>query len=89
MNVTVTYNHYLLRQQSKRDSEEFELEQGATFRQLTERMRWEYGESFVRRFTERGGQSASVLINGTQLRDIDRVLRNGDRVNILVRTTGG
>lgn len=89
MKITVTYNHYLLRQQSSRDSEEFELEQGATFRQLMDRMQQKYGESFVEIFTGQGRHSASVLINGTLLREIERPLHNGDQLNILVRTAGG
>ncbi len=89
MRVTVTYHHYLLRQRSKKDSEAFELEQGATFRRLTDLMRRQYGESFVNTFIAQGMHSASVLVNGTQLKDIDRPLHNGDQLNILILTSGG
>ncbi|MFB0567619.1 MAG: MoaD/ThiS family protein [Candidatus Bathyarchaeia archaeon] len=81
---------------TKRDADEFELEDGASLSQLLDKIAGIYGKPFQKEVYEPGLKDVKigfvVTVNGVltgQLKGVDTQLNNGDNVILMSLMSGG
>lgn len=91
MNVTVEYNHYVLRTLTGRQKDDLQVGDGLSFQGLLELLEIRYGKAFMDLVIdpENGALRSPVIVNGEAVSDPRRPLRGGERIHILARTTSG
>jgi molybdopterin converting factor small subunit len=91
MKVTVEYNHYVLRKITGKEAEHLQVGDASSFQDLLALLENRYGKAFTDLVTDpvNGSIRSPILVNGEGVSDPRRLLRSGDRIHILARTTSG
>ncbi|MHB1347305.1 MAG: MoaD/ThiS family protein [Candidatus Humimicrobiaceae bacterium] len=91
MKITVTYNSYLIRKITNKNTEEVVIKSGSSLENLIQILKEIYGDEMEKILYDAGNKKLKVLVmvNGESVTRPDHLLAEKDAVNIFPFISGG